>query len=299
MSGFDWQGFIRAFITGVGETSLLGGIWEHSISFILGIILLVLLIGSVYVAFSYSKIFLILVSEGFLQEKKEKKYIKKMYNISLFKKHFLSQWCKLLLLFIPIIGFFIFTVILVIAFGWAEAVSAQLAVEALGAFNILLWSFGILSLIILAYFYYRLYFIDFIIADTKDELSVKKIIKTSLNHTYGWKKVGKFSLLVILIFLCIIPFRYVKLENQNKQEPLAKYIKYLELKPEVQTLVQQENTLYIKTLEAQFSGKDYYQLVAQYQTSRMLYILYFIMSFLFGTGLYQMYFLEFYKRKVK
>jgi len=259
------------------------------------------IIFTLFLWISYSKVLISKLNLKYLENKKLKFKKNEYFNIKLFIKAskifsiILSYLIAIFIIFCIffLISFFLFwwTNLWVEAFRWSS--------------NFHYFSLSILILVVIfsliwLFLLYRTLFSYFIILENKD-YSASKAIKKSIKITKWRKKIIKFIIINLILFLLYFPFSYLQ-QSIDESNRVMNYYIYLNNKKALnQEFIKNEkvnenydyNTLSLRYKE--YSNKE---LIWKSRFLYIMQILYFIFNFIFIYGILDLIYASFYKREL-
>lgn len=299
-SDISWSLLISGFLWWQIDSSLTLTFLEYLPDFIFGVFLIILLLMTAYLAFSYSRVLLISLSHHYILWNKVPFVSKVFWDYKRILKFMISTFLSWLILLTPLVIFIVFTTLLILVFGWLEAVKESVAFGVMNAFSITSIILLVITILISAYLFYRLYFIPYIFAvDYQWDESIWYVLKKSFTVTKGIKNLGKFLVIFITLILLLLPFRYVNNINQEYIEEIPSYLQYKNTTPEIQAVIQKQDPDYILYLETEYKNLSQDVLERKYMQSYILSFIFICLNFIFIYGLVEMVFIEFYRKKIK
>ena len=255
-----------------------------------------------FIAYTYWYALLIKLNLKYLKWGKLK-YLKNYYfNFSKIGKYFLMSFINIFILIIPFILLLIIILVLFL-FIWETWVS-DLAATIINWKNYL---FVIISLILLIvsslsslYLLYRVYFSYFIfIEDDKNKHKILFYIKESFKLTKWFKKILKFTSILIIYLLFLFPIKFVWEYLENSTVHLNNYLSVKDITAEEEAYLKQNgNYNYYQSLKLEYSHFSDKELKSMSSKYDIYFILFNIFSFSFVYWLLHMILCSFYKREL-
>jgi hypothetical protein len=264
-------------------------------------ILLVLIVVVYFIVFSYSNILLFRVNNKYIDWKQLKYKNKIFLDFKRLFKFIKLSLLNLLILSIPLVIFAILIMWLFMISGSINNVLEIVKTWVFNYFTVFSLLFWLIALISFAYLYYKIVFSYLLFSDDKVYDSSKKVsfyIKKSFKITKWIKKILKFSTLIIIFILLILPFNYIWKILDNNWKYLSDYIYYTSVDDNTKTNIKESDVYYYNALELKFQWKDIVELRKDAKMNLVYDILFNVFNFLFIYWLFIMIFSSFYRREL-
>jgi len=294
---------IYSFFSDVNMSMLISGMFSWELLFdLFWNILLILIVITYFIVFSYSNIMLFRINNWYLEWEELEYKNEIFFDYVRICKFIKLSLVNLLILITPLIIFWILIFILFIISG---SISNALEIVKSGVFNyftVLSLLFWLITVLTISYLYYKIVFSFLLFADDNiynKELNVSYYIKESFIKTKWVLKLFKFSVLIVLFFIIISPFNYVWQVLNNNSKILSDYSYYLQLDDNFKNQVKDQNPYYYNDLETEFKWKTLEEINKESKINLLYIVLFNIFNFIFIYWLFMMVFSSFYKREIK
>ena len=294
--------FIYSFFSDVNISMLIEWMFNWKLLFnIIWNTLLLLILVSYFIIYSYSNILLFRLNNNYLDWKILEYKNEIYFDYNRLYKYIKLSLLNILILLVPIL---LFVVLMTGLFIISGSITNALEVVKTGLFNyfsLLSLLFWIVSVLWFAYLYYKIVFSFLLFSDDsiyKKELNVSFYIKESFKRTKWTLKFLKFSVLIVLFILLISPINYIWKVLDNNSKYLSDYSLYLSLDDSQKSTLAWNNSYYYEALEVEFNWKTISDLEKQTKINLFYIILFSIFNFIFIYWLFMMVFTSFYRKEI-
>ncbi|MDP2090288.1 MAG: hypothetical protein Q8K30_01705 [Candidatus Gracilibacteria bacterium] len=294
---------IYSFLNNKDALQIIGGLLSGTLinDFFGNIILMIILVLFAIIYF-YGNILLLNVSNVYLDGKKLSYKKNDYFKFHKIIKYFNLTVLNFLILLIPIIITVILMGILFLVSGDMIKIYEMVSASPFNYFTILSFVFVSLGLISFIYLSYRLIFSYLVYLDEshiKTNVKLLDCIKSSFNKTKKIKSFIKFSFLVIIFLIIILPVKFVGVMLDNNLKMVTDYSIYSNLNDNDKEKATALKPYYYQSLELEFRGYNDEKLEQIANKNEIYLVLFSILSFLFLNGLFLMVLTSFYKRELK
>ena len=234
-------------------------IYENVFSFIFWIFIILLIVSFYILGFYYSRVFLNIMSLKYLEWKRFKYFKKSYFNLKKLLKYFQISFWNILYLSIPIFIFIVLMWILILfVWGREEIISILTNLSSLNYFTVISFILFTFSSIWFMYILYRIYFSYIIFIDNSTDEKAYFYVKKSFKITKWYKKLFKFSLIILILFILILPFEKTSKYFENKKIDIINYFNYTNYSEEEKENLNlnPDEIYYYQELLLEYSWKD-------------------------------------------
>ncbi len=247
--------------------------------------------------YSWSTILLNRLSLWYINREKLSLSKNYYFDFKLFWTYFKLSFIVLLIIFSPILFWFIWSIILLIIFWWIQQSLAVVSSWMYNWLSISLLILTIISVILFLYLSYKTLFVYVILVDkyskNKKLKKVKYYLKKSFQFTKWFKKFYKLVLVLLVLIIFTYPVYYFESYFSSEAKNIKTFINYdLFVKSWWDLKDKQLNYM---NLKLEYWNKNITTLSNDIKFYSEISMLFYILEFLFVWWLYNMVIMSFYK----
>lgn len=211
---------------------------------------IIYVLSSISFVFLFSYIYILMSKLNLEYIKNKKLKIKKneYFNVKIFWRYMLLNLYNLWLLLIPTFIFSIFSVLLVLLYGWISNLNKLFVLEQINSFSIILFFSALFTLIFTIFVFYKIvYSYLILLEDKKYDKSVFTYLKKSFKITKWLKKFFKVIIVFSVFWLLLLPFNVFEKSIMMEINSISTYL-------------QNKNNVDVKLIDSYFLESKYWKI---------------------------------------